>query len=372
MKKILILGVSGSIGKNTLKIIDKYNSKFKITGISVNKNKKFLYKKIQKYKIKNYVINSENTIIINNKSIKTKKELNAFLAQNTDYDILVNALVGSVGFEATKEAIKKGKTIALANKETIVAYGLIIKKLLKKYKNARIYPIDSEHSALWQLLNSVNKKEVKRIIITASGGVSFKKKTFDLSAKEILSHPVWNMGPKVTVDSSTMVNKGLEIIEASYLFDIDYTKINVLIHPQSIVHALIELNDNTVISHMAYPDMILPIKYALFYPERPKEAMINAIDLITNKLEFYKPDMKKYKALSLAYEVLKKGKTYTAVYSAANEVLVNRFLNNEIKFKDIIRILKKVVKLHKSPKVLSEKTIRESEKWAKETAKRLK
>ncbi len=370
MKKILILGASGSIGKSALKVLRKYPNKFKLVGITAYSKTTSILKIAKEFNVKNYAVSSTNLMIINGKKVESiLSDCNSYMVNNTNFDILINALVGSAGFKPTADAIRKEKIIALANKETIVAYGEIINKLLKRYKGAEIRPVDSEHSALWQLLSGVNRKDVKRIIITASGGVPFRTGKQDLEIKDIMAHPIWNMGKKVTVDSSTMMNKGLEIIEASFLFNIEPKKISVLIHPQSIIHGMVEMKDGTMISHMAYPDMVLPTEYAMFYPDRPKERIIKQIDFNTHSsLSFFKPDFKKLPALNLAYKCLIKGKTYTAVFSKANEIAVERFLCGDIKFRDIVSITDKVLKMHKPINRLTEQSIMNAEKWASEKA----
>ena len=370
MKKILLLGASGSIGKSVLKVLRKYPSKFKLVGITAYSKTSSILKIAKEFNIKNYAISSTDLMIINGKKCESNfSDCNSYMVNNVDFDIVINALVGSTGFRPTVDAIRREKIIALANKETIVAYGEIINRLLKKYKKAEIRPVDSEHSALWQLLSGVDRKNLKRIIITASGGVTFKTGKQDLEIEDIMAHPVWNMGKKVTVDSSTMMNKGLEIIEASFLFNIEPKKISVLIHPQSIIHGMIEMKDGTMISHMAYPDMVLPIEYAMFYPDRPKERIIKSIDFNAySSLSFFEPDFKRFPALDLAYKCLIKGKTYTAVFSKANEIAVKRFLDGEIKFRDIVSITDKVLKMHKPINILTEQSIMNAEKWAQEKA----
>ncbi len=368
MRKILLLGATGSIGKNTLKIIDKYPDKFKLIGATANSNEKQLMHIVEKYGLTSFGLNNKRKLLVNSIKQSDEYDINNELAKFLDYDIMVNALVGSIGYKPTMTAIERNKKIALANKETIVAYGIVINRALKKYKKSAIYPVDSEHSAIWQLLKNFSRKDIKNVIITASGGIPFKNKTDSVSLDDIFNHPVWDMGKKVTIDSSTMMNKGLEIIEASYLFNLHPDLIKVIIHPQSIVHGMVELHDGTIIPHMAHPDMILPIEYALFYPRRIKERNIKSVDFKSLNLEFHKPDLKKYRALSLAYHCLKKGKTYTAVYSAANEVAVKRFINREIEFKDIVKICETAVMKHIAHRTVTAETIAAAEKWAKEFA----
>ncbi|MDD3804253.1 MAG: 1-deoxy-D-xylulose-5-phosphate reductoisomerase, partial [bacterium] len=309
------------------------------------------------------------SIIRGSREEKRKDDVNEFLTQELDYDIVVNGLVGSVGFLPTLKAIERGKIIALANKETIVAYGEIIKEALKNNKNASIRPVDSEHSALWQLLKSINRSELKKCYITASGGVVFKKKTTELSLKEVLDHPVWSMGKKVTVDSSTMVNKGLEVIEAHYLFDLAPQEIGVMIHPQSIIHASVLMKDGTYFSNMALPDMALPISHALFYPDRPKDLITGALEENEKyELSLNPVDVDRYLSLKLAYQALEKRATFPAVYNGANEGAVSLFLKEKIKFKEIVMLIERVMNEHVPEEKITIESISKSEEWAKKKA----
>lgn len=368
MKRILLLGATGSIGQNTVKIVRQYPDEFKLAGITANINKKKISQLKREFGLNTYGLNSSNTVFINGRELHTNNDINSELSLHADYDILVNALVGSIGFRPTYNAIQRGKTVALANKETIVAYGILINRALKSNPKAALFPVDSEHSALWQLLSKFRREDIKNVFITASGGVPFKNRGKRIERNHILDHPVWNMGPKVTVDSSTMMNKGLEVIEASYLFNIEPERIKVLIHPQSIVHAMVELNDGTFIPHMASPDMKLPIQFALFYPKRPERRLIRQLDLTKQDLQFFKASLGKYRALKLAYRCLRKGSTYTAVYSAANEVSVNRFLEGDIEFNDIVTINEKTINCHNPAPSLTQHNIENAEKWAREYA----
>ncbi|MGE3063012.1 MAG: 1-deoxy-D-xylulose-5-phosphate reductoisomerase [bacterium] len=369
MKKILLLGATGSIGASTLKIIKRYPGKFKLVGATALSNKEKLQSILSEFNVKYGALKSENILIFRGKKQKKDEDVNELLADDLDYDIAVNGLVGSVGFKPTLRAIEREKIVALANKETIVAYGEIIKQALKKNPKAEIRPVDSEHSALWQLLKGLDRKNIEKCYITASGGVPFKKKTTDLSLADVLNHPVWSMGKKVTVDSSTMVNKGLEIIEACNLFNLKAEQIGVIIHPQSVIHALILLKDGTYLSNMAMPDMVLPISHALFYPDRPKDMLVERLrEMEDYQLTLNAIDIKKYPAIKLAYDALARQSTYPAVYNAANESAVSLFLKEKIKFKDIVNIIEKVMKEHFPARKINIKSIQESEEWAKKRA----
>jgi len=281
------------------------------------------------------------------------------IAAMKDYDMLVNAIVGLSGIDATLEAIKNKKDIALANKETLVSAGEIIMKEAKK-NNINIMPIDSEHSAIFQCLNGEKKSDVKRLILTCSGGALFKKTKEELeivSARDALKHKTWNMGDKITIDSATLMNKGFEVIEAMWLYDLPLEKIDVIIHPQSIIHSMVEFNDGSIIAQLSNPDMKLPIQYALSYPER-WESPIESLDF-AKKLSFDKPDLDRFPCLKYAYEAAEKGGSLPAAMNAANDYMVQRFLNGQCKFLDIQRVIRKVMDEHK---VIKNPTLEEIKK----------
>lgn len=355
MKKILILGSTGSIGTNALELIRNNRDKYKVVGLSGNKNIFLLEEQIKEFSPKYvYVGDEENAFNLS----KKYKNINFFwgeaglanLTRDCDFDIVLTAVSGAVGIDATIEAIKKEKRIALANKETMVSAGKYINNLLKKY-NAQIIPVDSEHSAIFQSLQGNKKENIKRLIITASGG-TFRGKTLEelknVSVEEALKHPNWSMGKKITIDSSTLINKGLEIIEAHELFNLDYDKINVLVHPQSIIHSMVEYVDGSIIAQMGVPDMKTPILYAFSYPEREENEAIQNIDFtkITN-LSFEEVDEKVFKGIKLAYQAGRTGDTMTTVFNAANEVAVELFLNKKIKLLDIYTIIEEAMNEHK-------------------------
>ena len=266
-----------------------------------------------------------------------------------EVDIVLTAVSGNVGIEATVEAIKKGKRIALANKETLVCAGELINKMVKEY-GAEIIPVDSEHSALFQSLESGRQNEVRKLIITASGGPFRGKTTEELKnvkLEDALKHPNWEMGRKITIDSSTLVNKGLEVIEAHYLFGIDYEDIEVVVHPQSIIHSLVEFKDKSIISQMGITDMKVPIQYAFSYPERLENNLTESLDLIKlSKLDFEAPDMEVFKGLKYAFDAGKIGKSMPLIYNTANEVAVDLFLNNKIEYLDIYKIIEEAMEKH--------------------------
>ena len=355
MKNIVILGSTGSIGTNTLEIIRNKKEEFNVIGLSANSNHKLICEQIEEFKPKYVSIGTaEGKRIIEEKFPEVKvyvgREGLKKLGQIEEMDIILVAVIGAIGIEATSEAIKLGKRIALANKETMVAGGDYINKLLKENPKSEIIPVDSEHSAIFQSLMAGKKSQVKNLIITASGGTFRGKKLEDLkdvTVEQALKHPNWSMGRKITVDSSTLVNKGLEVIEAHQLFGMDYDKIKVVIHPQSIIHSLVEYDDNAVIAQLGVTDMKLPIQLAFTYPDRIQNNCLDTLDLLkVGNLTFEAPDREVFKGLDLAYKAGRIGKSMPTVLNAANEIAVDLFLNKKIKFLDIYKIIEKAMDNH--------------------------
>jgi len=352
MKHISILGSTGSIGTQTLDIVRNNPDKFKIVGLTANNNSELLLKQIKEFKPKAAAIMDKNKIdqLLNFSSAQIYSGMEGLnkIAALDEADTVVNSLVGSIGIEPTYNAAKSKKNIALANKETLVAAGPVIMDEVKK-NNVALMPIDSEHSAIFQCLNGENRNDVKRITLTCSGG-PFKNHTQEqlqnVTAQDALKHPTWNMGAKITIDSATLMNKGFEVIETRWLYDIDYNKINIVIHPQSIIHSLVEFTDKSVIAQLGLPNMKIPIQYALSFPERfPSEE--NQLDLAKIKsLDFKEPDFEKFQCLKFAYEAGKKGGTLACAMNAANEVAVHYFLDGKIKFLDIQKLIKKIMDEH--------------------------
>jgi 1-deoxy-D-xylulose-5-phosphate reductoisomerase len=351
MKKILILGSSGSIGINALKVIGSFSDKFCVTGLTVNSRIDVLEQQIKEFhpefvvvtdvskakQLKSKIGNSCEILSGNNKLLKAASE--------RDYDILLGAMVGFAGLAPTLEAIKRGKRIALANKETLVVAGEIVTKLVLE-NSAEIIPVDSEHSAIYQCLVGENLNEVEKLIITASGGPFLNKdKSFfeNASVDEALNHPNWKMGSKITIDSATMMNKGLEVIEAYWLFGLPVEKIDVVIHPQSIIHSMVQFVDGSIKAQLGLPDMKLPIQYALTFPERLQNDFKRTDFTAINNLTFYKPDLNKFECLKLAFDVLNAGGTAPCILNAANEVAVNMFINKKIKFSQISELISKAL-----------------------------
>ena len=356
MKKILILGSTGSIGTNALELIRNNREHYQVIGISGNKNIELLKKQIEEFKPTFIYVGTEQDALNLKKEYSFLKEVYfgenglAELSKNSDYDIILTAVSGAIGIDATVEAIKREKRIALANKETMVSAGIYINKLLKEYPKAKIVPVDSEHSALFQSLQGFKKEDVKKLIITASGG-TFRGKNLayleNVTVEQALKHPNWSMGKKITIDSSTLVNKGLEVIEAHELFNIDYDDIKVVIHPQSIIHSMVEYVDGSIIAQMGVANMKTPILYAFTYPEKEFNSSINFLDLIkNNNLTFEEADRKVFKGIDLAYRAGKTGDTMPTVFNASNEIAVELFMKKKIKFLDIYRIIEEAMNSH--------------------------
>lgn len=355
MKNITILGSTGSIGTNALEVIRQKKDEFNVVALSGHTNYKLVMEQIKEFNPKYVSIGTEEGF----EAIKKEfPEVELFfgreglkkLGELEETDIILTAVSGVIGIEATVEAIKKGKRIALANKETMVAGGAYINRLLKEYPEAEIIPVDSEHSALFQSLSAGRREDVKNLIITASGG-SFRGKKRDelkeITVSEALKHPKWSMGKKITIDSSTLVNKGLEVIEAHELFGIDYDRIKVAVHPQSIVHSLVEYKDNAMVAQLGATDMKLPIQLAFTYPEREESTALEKLDLMkAGNLTFEEPDMETFKGLPLAYRAGKTGGTMPVVFNAANEVAVELFMKEKIKFLEIYDVIEKAMDNH--------------------------
>lgn len=350
LKNISILGVTGSIGTQALDVIKDKENEIKLIGITAHKNYEKLIEIIEEFnpqyvgitdekcfeKVKCFCERNKKQIILYGGEGALEK-----IATLDEIDTVLTSVVGIVGLKPTIKAIEAKKNIALANKETLVVAGDIVKTAAKK-NNVKIVPVDSEHGAIFQCLQGNNRNEVNKIILTASGG-PFRGRSRDdlkeITPNEALKHPKWNMGKKISIDSSTLVNKGLEVIEAHYLFDVDYDDIEVVVHPQSIIHSMVEYKDNSIIAQLGSTDMRLPIQYALTYPVR-KKAVANPLDFRTLKeLTFEQPDMETFRCLQLAYKAGKLGGNMTAIYNGANEIAVDLFLNNKIKYLQIEEII---------------------------------
>lgn len=348
MKKVIVLGSTGSIGNNTLNVIRSFPEKFKVAALTVNTRIDLLEKQIKEFHPEIVVVRDKKLAA----HLRAQEGVNCEvlsgvdpllrIAAETEYDIIVGAMVGIAGLAPVIEAVKRGKRIALANKETLVVAGELINELCAK-TGAEIIPVDSEHSAIYQCLTGERSSAIEKLILTASGGPFLNKsKSYlsDVTVAEALKHPKWKMGDKITIDSASMMNKGLEVIEAHWLFGINSNKIEVLIHPQSIVHSMVQFVDGSIKAQMGLPDMKLPIQYALTYPERLQNDSERTNFAALRELTFFEPDFQKFECLKLAYEVLNAGGTAPCILNAANEVAVDKFLKGMIRFNRIPEIIR--------------------------------
>lgn len=356
MKQIAILGSTGSIGTQTLEVV-RENGDIQVLAMAAGNNIALLEQQIREFHPKLVAVWSEEKAKELRDRIKdTKTEvmcgMDGLIAVSVykDVEILVTAIVGMIGIRPTIEAIKAGKHIALANKETLVTAGHIIMPLAKEY-GVSILPVDSEHSAIFQSLQGNERKSIHKILLTASGGPFRGKKEEDLlniKVEDALKHPNWTMGQKITIDSSTMINKGLEVIEAKWLFDVDVDQVQVVVQPQSIIHSMVEYVDGAIMAELGTPDMKLPIQYALYYPER-RYLPGDRLDFWSlGKINFEKPDMKTFYGLELAYEAGRKGGSLPTVFNAANELAVSKFLNREIRYLEIMEIVEDCMRAHRN------------------------
>ncbi|MFF2089046.1 1-deoxy-D-xylulose-5-phosphate reductoisomerase [Paenibacillus sp. NPDC058174] len=374
--KLTILGSTGSIGTQTLDVVASDPDRYEIIGLSAGSNVSLLVEQALRFRpaivclaTKELADEAKALLPAAIRVVYGEEGLIETAADN-DADFVVTAIVGSRGLPATLAAIDAGKNIGLANKETLVTAGHIVMARAKA-KGVSIIPVDSEHSAIFQCLNGEDRKSLSRITITASGG-SFRDRTREqlagVTVQEALNHPNWSMGAKITIDSATMVNKGLEVIEAKWLFGINYDQIDVLIHPESIIHSYVEFADNSVIAQMGLPDMRVPIQYALTYPER-QPSLCGRLDLAAiGKLHFREMDFERYPCLRMAFECGRAGQSAPTVFNAANEVAVARFLNGEIDFLAIESVLEQVLEKHTVTDVNDVETIAAIDAWARQAA----
>ncbi len=355
MKNIAIIGSTGSIGTQTLEVV-RANDDLKVIALAAGNNVELLEKQVREFKPVYACMSSEEKAKelrekLSDMPVKVLCGMEGLLeiAVIPEVEILVTAIMGMIGIRPTIAAIEAGKDIALANKETLVTAGHIIMPLAKE-KNVQILPVDSEHSAIFQSLQGGKKEQVSKLLLTASGGPFRGRKREDLvniQVEDALKHPNWAMGRKITIDSSTLVNKGLEVIEAKWLFGMDLEQIEVVVHPQSVIHSMVEYKDGAVIAQLGTPDMKLPIQYALYYPDRKFLAGERLDFAKMGTMTFEKPDMETFRGLALALESSKAGGSMPTVYNAANELAVAKFLDKKIKYLDIIEIIETCMKAHK-------------------------
>ncbi len=378
MKRLSILGSTGSIGVNALQIAGQFPDRFEVVGLSAGLNISLLKEQVLQCRPKIVsVLNRELSESLRRElphvdvDIVHGVEGLIAVATHPEVEQVVSAIVGAVGLIPTLSAIKAGKTVALANKESLVMAGKIMMEEARR-NQVRILPIDSEHSAIFQSLLGHRKEDVRHLILTASGGPFLRlptSKLQDVTVKEALNHPRWEMGKKVTIDSASLMNKGLEVIEAHWLFGIPVEKIVVLIHPQSVVHSMVEYVDGSIVAQMGITDMKIPISYALSFPER-LSLSLPPLDLSRNEaLTFSAPDLQRFRCLGLAYQSIERGESVPAVLNAANEVAVNAFLAGSIKFTEIPLLLQKVMEEHELKVVHTIEDILKADHWARERAK---
>lgn len=372
MKKIAILGSTGSIGTQTLDVVREHPDELSVVALAAGRNKEKLREQIREFHPKVVSLSEEKM------ALEMKKELAGTgvevlsgmeglmaVAGIEEADVVVTAVVGMMGILPTMEAIRKGKDIALANKETLVTAGHLIMPMAREH-HVSILPVDSEHSAIFQCLHGERQKDVDKILLTASGG-PFRGKTLkdleNVTLEDALKHPNWSMGQKITIDSSTMVNKGLEVMEARWLFDVNYDQIEVVVQPQSIIHSMVQFVDGAILAQLGTPDMRVPIEYALFYPER-RSLHGERLDFSTlQSITFEKPDMDVFRGLTLALEAGKVGGTMPTVFNAANEKAVAKFLHREIGYMDIICLIEQCMEAHQWKDNPSLEEILDTEQW---------
>jgi len=380
VKRISILGSTGSIGTSTLEVVSLFPDRFKVVGLTAGENIDKIESQIRRFKPFIVSLASEEAA----KKLRDRCEdinvevlsgMEGLIRISTipEADIIVSAIAGSAGLIPTFAAVKAGKTIALANKETMVMAGEIITQEAKG-KGVELLPVDSEHSAIFQVMQGERWEEVHKIILTASGGPFLKTSSEEkrkATVKDALKHPNWNMGTKITIDSATLMNKGLEVIEARWLFDVSINQIEVLIHPQSIIHSMVEFRDGSVIAQMGVPDMRIPIAYALSKTER-LDLIMPRLDLAKiGMLTFEKPDLKRFPCLSYAYDVVREGGTMPAVLNSSNEVAVRAFLQKRIGFLDIEIVVRETIERHKVSHAKTIEDVLMVDKWAREEAERI-
>jgi 1-deoxy-D-xylulose-5-phosphate reductoisomerase len=368
-RKILILGSTGSIGKQALEVIDQNRNLFEIDGLVCNDNLDLIKNQAKYFGVKKIGIGNKD---------KYKKEYKNWywgddevdsMIRNSKAEIVIMSISGAKSLKPTLAAIESGKDVALASKEVMVLAGKLVMEKVKKNK-VNLLPVDSEHSAIWQCLRVGKREEIEKVILTCSGGpfLDLDKNEFEnIKPEDALKHPNWKMGPRITIDCSTLLNKGLEFIEAKYLFNLKYEQIEIVIHPQSFIHSAVQYQDGSIIAQIANKDMRLPIQYALSYPKRwPNN--FERINWFGLNINFEKPNLDKFPALYYALEACKIGGSMTVVLNAADEIAVSLFLNRKIKFNDIPKIIEKIMKKHKVINSPNLNQILKVDKWAREEA----
>lgn len=378
IKQIAILGSTGSIGVSTLEIVASHPDKFRVVALSAGKNLELCARQVRQFRPKLVAMADQNDIprlreLLSGQDVEITGGLEGLCAVATadGVQMVVAAIVGAAGLVPTAAAIRAGKDLALANKETLVTAGHLFMDLVARHK-VKLYPVDSEHSAVFQSITGHRNQDITKIILTASGG-PFREtpleKLKNVTVQDALNHPNWSMGRKITIDSATMMNKGLEVIEARWLFDAPAEKISVNIHPQSIIHSMVEYVDGCVIAQLGMPDMKAPIAYALSYPARVSSG-IKPLDLTElSGLTFFKPDLERFPCLGLAYRALGEGESMPAVMNAANEIAVEAFLEGRISFLQIARVIEQTMDRHQAHRLASIDEVLAADQWGREAAR---
>lgn len=378
MKKIAILGSTGSIGRNALQVIEQYPDRFQIVALAAGKNIDLLAEQINRFQPKLAAVLDQQLAkdlvgrLQPDTGVKVLAGSEGYqqVASCADAEMILSSMVGAAGLIPTLGAIRAGKDVALANKETLVMAGALVMEEVRRYQ-VRLLPVDSEHNAIFQALEGHRREDLKRILLTASGGPFLKipkEKIETVTPAQALAHPNWDMGRKITIDSATLMNKGLEVIEAKWLFDVPVEKIDVHIHPQSIVHSMVEYVDGSVIAQMGIPDMRIPIAYALAYPERLGLDLPSLNFYTVQTLTFQEPDLSRFPCLNLAFSACKEGGTMPAVLNAANEVAVQAFLDNRISFMGIPRLVDQVMQEHAVEPGIELEAFLAADTWARRKA----
>ncbi len=375
---IAILGSTGSIGRNALRVIEALGPEYRIVGLSAHRNVELLAQQVRKYKPQYAVVTNREfagpfRTLVDGQKLEILSGPNSLteLAQCDTVDTVLTAVVGAAGLPSALAAARAGKRLAIANKEPLVVAGELLTRTAREHGSA-LLPVDSEHSAVFQAMQSGSAREVQRILLTASGGPFRGANLADLESvtpEQALSHPTWSMGPKITIDSATMMNKALEVIEARWLFDVPVDRIEVLIHPESIVHSLVEFVDGSVVAQLGQPDMCLPIQYALTYPQRVPGVSKRLRLEEVGRLRFEKPDFQTFRTLPLAYEVARMGGTAAAVFNAANETAVEEFLAGRIRFLQIVELIEHCLNRHNVRQTMSLDELLEADAWARREVK---
>ena len=380
MKHLSILGSTGSIGVSTLEIVAAHPDRFRIIAMTAGRNLELFARQIRQFTPRIAAVASAQEIpVLKELCAGLKVEITGGVegliaaATADESDMVVAAIVGAAGLVPTAAAIRSGKDIALANKETLVTAGHIFMEMIAEY-GVKLYPVDSEHSAVFQSIEGHRSEDIGKIILTASGGPFLNTPTGQLASvtvQDALNHPNWSMGRKITIDSATMMNKGLEVLEARWLFDVPVEKIDVNIHPQSIIHSMVEYIDGCVIAQLGTPDMKAPIAYALSYPERVATG-VKALDLTTfSGLTFHKPDLIKFRCLGLAYQAINAGESMPAVMNAANEIAVEAFLEGRIRFLQIAEVIERTMDAHQTHELKTIEEVLLADRWGRDKAREI-